>query len=110
MPSSIVKDYTDEEGYRWRVHVYDSKTPAQEGIPVSLDFPALASFAQIPDKIGIKMQSALWDMGVTTAEDFRKLGIYQKVLTAYRQAVGCDQRTAKYAADSIVRFVRETMT
>lgn len=107
MPNVTV-DYTDKEGYRWRVSLPKPDMPPERGLILSVDFPTITSFLGLDDTLGVKMQRALWDMGVITRDDYFKAGIHRKVMTAYLQATGSDKRTAKYATDRLVTLVRSS--
>lgn len=100
----MLKDYTDELGFKHRVFIPDTMPdlPPQLGVEMSLDFEMLAAEFGIPPIMGAQVQAELWEQGIITSDDYLKDNIHAIVGSALRRII-------KVEANAIVNYVRRSL-
>jgi hypothetical protein len=106
-PKYEVKDTTNEAGYRVRVQVPTGK-PVSRGIPISVDFEALAEAFQLKTEDAQTLQRMVWASGIITPRDFRRGEAYEALYSAVRSVYpGLERKHAAKLGTDIVQRVRD---
>lgn len=104
-----IHDITNEAGYRVRVSVPKGRS-MKMGIPLSVDFEALAEQFNLEAETAQAIQRDLWGAGVVTPRDFRTGKVYDELYGAIRRHMGVERKAAARLGTSIVRYVRDNIT
>lgn len=109
MPKYEVKDTTNAAGYRVRVQVPAGKAVTR-GIPISVDFEALAQAFDLPFEVASLLQERLWQAKIITPRDFQMGAVYDALYSAVRAAYpDMEKRQAALLSTSMISRVRSNV-
>lgn len=105
MTNGFIRDFTPDHDYWKRTWTQDEETPAQAGVPLSVDFEDLVDRYSIPN--GLQVQRFLWQRGFVTPTDWLKAGIHDALMQALRSYGYGDKRACMAVAADIIREIRK---
>ncbi len=101
-------DVTSETGYKVRVSVPKGKS-TRYGIPLSVDFEALAEQFNLEAETAQSIQRDLWAGGIVTPRDFRTGKVYDELYGAIRRHLGLERKDAARLGTQIINHVRNNL-
>lgn len=104
-----IHDITNEAGYRVRVSVPKGRS-IKMGIPLSVDFEALAEQFDLEAETAQAIQRIIWDTRIITPRDFRRGEAYDALYSAVRNTFPhLERKQAAKLGTSIVNRVRSNL-